>query len=335
MKKSLFVVALAAASLMAMSTAAFAETAYEETGEAVTLRLGHTQQAEHQVNITAERLAELVSERTNGEITIDIYANSTFGTAADMNAAIQSGDLEMYINATAQFAAQYEPVSVVDAWYLFENTDHLLKFFSPDCEIYVTLMDGLKEACNIDTLASIYYGARQMTANKEINSADDLVGLKMRVAADPMPSACMEALGAIPTPVAYNETYMALQQGTVDGQENPVASIQTMKFDEVQKCLALTYHQYQMLNIFLGTETEAKLTENQIAVIRECAQQAAEEHNAVAIDQEKELIEAEKDVLTVTEPDLTGFMEKCQALYGDFESVWGEGVADAIIALAE
>ena len=142
MKKSLFVVALAAASLMAMSTAAFAETAYEETGEAITLRLGHPQQAEHQVNITAERLAELVSERTNGEITIEIYANSTFGTAADMNAAVQSGDLEMYINATAQFASQYEPVSVVDAWYLFQDTDHLMKFFNPDCEVYVTLMDG-------------------------------------------------------------------------------------------------------------------------------------------------------------------------------------------------
>lgn len=190
------IVALGLAMAVAMvPTAAFAEsetegaataTAYETTGENITVRLGHTQQAEHQVNVTAERFADLVKGATDGEITIDIYPNSTFGTAQDMNAAVESGDLELYINATAQFAAQYQPVSVVDAWYMFDSTDHLFKFFSPDCQTYVDLMNGLKDACHIDTLASIYYGARQMTADTEINSVDDLKGLKMRVAADPI-----------------------------------------------------------------------------------------------------------------------------------------------------
>ncbi|MGN0974495.1 MAG: TRAP transporter substrate-binding protein DctP, partial [Gemmiger sp.] len=190
-----------------------AESASAAADEAVTLRLGHTQPTDHQVNLTAERFAELVNEYSNGSVTVEIYPNSTFGSASEMNAAVQSGDLDLYLNASAQFASQYEPITVVDAWYMFENTDHLMKFYSEDCEVYQQLCDGLKETCGIDSLAAIYYGARHMTSEEPLNTVDDLKGMKMRVASDPMPTAFFEAMGATPTPVAYNETYLALHQG--------------------------------------------------------------------------------------------------------------------------
>ena len=167
-----------AASSTATSATSTAESTAASSDEAVTLRLGHTQPTDHQVNITAERFAELVNEYSGGSVTVEVYPNSTFGSASEMNAAVQSGDLDLYVNASAQFASQYEPMTVVDAWYMFNDTDHLMKFYSPDCEVYQTLCEGLKEACNIDSLAPIYYGARHMTANTPLNSVSDLKGLK-------------------------------------------------------------------------------------------------------------------------------------------------------------
>lgn len=316
------------------SSSATAESSTQATGESITLRLGHTQPTDHQANLTAERFAELVNEYTGGTVTIEVYPNSTFGTAAEMNAAVQSGDLDLYLNASAQFASQYEPITVVDAWYMFENTDHLMKFYSDDCEVYQQLNEGLKEACGIDTLAAIYYGARHMTTETPLNTVDDLKGLKMRVASDPMPTAFFEAMGATPTPVAYNETYLALQQGVADGQENPAASILSMKFYEVQKCLNLTAHQYQMLTFYMSVASEANLSESQMDAIRKAASEAAAEHNAVAFDQEQEQIDELSQYLEIVEPDVEGFKNACAAIYPDYESTWGEGVADAIKALA-
>ena len=312
-----------AASSTATSATSTAESTAASSDEAVTLRLGHTQPTDHQVNITAERFAELVNEYSGGSVTVE------------MNAAVQSGDLDLYVNASAQFASQYEPMTVVDAWYMFNDTDHLMKFYSPDCEVYQTLCEGLKEACNIDSLAPIYYGARHMTANTPLNSVSDLKGLKMRVASDPMPTAFFEAMGATPTPVAYNETYLALQQNVADGEENPAASITSMKFYEVQKTLNLTAHQYQMLTIYMSVPSEEKLSDAQMEAVRKAATQAAEEHNAVAFNQEQEIIDALKDKIEVVTPsDLDSFKEACAAVYPQYEETWGAGVADAIKALA-
>lgn len=324
-----------AASSTATSATSTAESTAASSDEAVTLRLGHTQPTDHQVNITAERFAELVNEYSGGSVTVEVYPNSTFASASEMNAAVQSGDLDLYVNASAQFASQYEPMTVVDAWYMFNDTDHLMKFYSPDCEVYQTLCEGLKEACNIDSLAPIYYGARHMTANTPLNSVSDLKGLKMRVASDPMPTAFFEAMGATPTPVAYNETYLALQQNVADGEENPAASITSMKFYEVQKTLNLTAHQYQMLTIYMSVPSEEKLSDAQMEAVRKAAAQAAEEHNAVAFDQEQEIIDALKDKIEVVTPsDLDSFKEACAAVYPQYEETWGAGVADAIKALA-
>ena len=102
-------------------------------------------------------------------------------------------------------------------------------------------------------------------------------------------------MGATPTPVAYNETYLALQQNVADGEENPAASITSMKFYEVQKTLNLTAHQYQMLTIYMSVPSEEKLSDAQMEAVRKAATQAAEEHNAVAFDQEQEIIDALKD----------------------------------------
>ncbi|MGN0984549.1 MAG: DctP family TRAP transporter solute-binding subunit [Gemmiger sp.] len=324
----------AASSSASSEAASTSSEAAAPAEEAVTLRLGHTQPTDHLVNTTAEKFAALVNEYTNGSVTVEVYPNSTFGSAAEMNAAVQSGDLDLYFNATAQFASQYEPISVLDAWYMFEDTEHLMNFFSGESEVYQQLFDGLEEACGIDAMGSIYYGARHMTTNTPLNTVEDLSGLKMRVASDPMPTAFFEAMGASPTPVAYNETYLALQQNVADGQENPAASILSMKFFEVQKYLNLTAHQYQMLMMFISDASKDKLSDTQLEAIYKAATEAAAEHNAAAFDYEQESVTALSESLEIVEPDLTGFMDACAKVYPEYEDTWGAGVAAAIKALA-
>ena len=326
--KKLLAVLLAVVLLVAMSAMACAE-------KNVTLRLGHAQTDDHLVNKTAERFAELASAYTDGTVSIEIYPTSTFGTNAEMVSAIQIGDLDFFLSATAQFASQYEPLTVVDAWYMFENTDHLMKFYSPDCEVYQNLCEGFKNAMGVDSLGAIYYGARHMTSNKEVRTVEDLKSMKMRVASDPMPTAFFEAMGATPTPVAYNETYLALQQNVADGQENPAASILSMKFYEVQKSLILTAHQYQMFTFFMSVESEGKLSDAQMEGVRKAALEASAEHNAVAFDMEQGYIDQLREHLTVIEPEKQGFMDACASIYSQYEDTWGAGVAAAIKELAK
>ena len=300
--------------------------------EAITLRLGHTQSTEHLINASAEKFAAMVDEKTNGAVKIDIYPAETLGTNTELAEACSNGDVDFYISATGQYTARYSPFTIVEAFYMFRDLDHMLKFY--ESEAHQKLVDGLAEECKVHILADLYYGARQMTTSgKALNTADDLEGMKMRAANEPLPIAAFTQLGASPTPIAYNETYLALQQHTVDGQENPPASISAMKFYEVQDYMNLTYHQFQMLSIFMSDAAMQKLSQDQIDVIYECAKAVAEEHNPQAIEQEQGFIEEIGKNCELVEPDIESFCTKIAPMYDQFKDQWIEGMFEEIQAM--
>ena len=222
-----------------------------------------------------------------------------------------------------------------------QSTEHLLNTSAENFAALVEERSGgaihidvLAEACNVNILADLYYGARQMTTSgKALKTADDLAGLKMRAANEPLPIAAFTQLGASPTPIAYNETYLALQQHTVDGQENPPASISAMKFYEVQDYLNLTYHQFQMLSIFMSDTAMQKLNQEQIDIMYDCAKEVAKEHNTKAIEQEQEYIEEIGKYSEIVEPDIESFREKIAPMYDQFKDQWVDGMYEAIQAM--
>lgn len=304
----------------------------ESSGETVTLRLAHTQSTEHLINTSAEKFAKLVNEKSGGSIQIDVYPSETLGTNTELAEACSEGDVDLYISATGQYTSRYTPFTIVEAFYMFRDLDHMMKFYASDA--HQTLVDGLAEECNVHILADLYYGARQMTTSgKALKTADDLAGLKMRAANEPLPIAAFTQLGASPTPIAYNETYLALQQHTVDGQENPPASISAMKFYEVQDYLNLTYHQFQMLSIFMSDAAMQKLTQEQIDIMYACAKEVAEEHNTAAIEQEQGYIEEIGKFSEIVEPDIESFREKIAPMYDQFKEQWIDGMYEAIQAM--
>lgn len=311
---------------------AAAETTAKESGETITLRLAHSQSPEHLINKTAENFAKLVAEKSNGSIEVNVFPGETMGTSAEMADACSTGDVDFYIASTGQYTQRYKPFSIIEAFYMFRDRDHLFKFYESDS--FKKLSDGLAETCNVHILAPIYYGAREMTTSKvALKTPDDFAGLKMRAANEPMPIAAIQTLGGTPTPVAYNETYLALQQGVADGQENPPMSILAMKFYEVQKYLNITDHQYQMMNIFMSDGCKQKLDAEKLAVIEEAAKEAAAAHNEQAIAEEEQAIEELGTHLEIVETDKAAFIEKIQPMYEQFKGDWLEGMYEDIQAI--
>ena len=314
------------------SVATDAQSSANSAKETVVLRLAHSQSPEHLVHATAQDFAKLVEEKSAGSIRIDVFPSETMGTSAEMAEACSNGDVDFYIASTGQYTQKYKPFSIVEAFYMFRDRDHLFKFYESDQ--FKELSDGLAETCNVHILAPIYYGAREMTTSKvPLNTPDDFKGLKLRAANEPMPIAAIEALGGTPTPVAYNETYLALQQGVADGQENPPMSILSMKFYEVQKYLNITDHQYQMMNIFMSDACKQKLSEEQTAILREAAAEAADTHNKAAIANEEKALEELGTHLEIVKSDKAAFAEKVAPMHEKFKGDWIDGMLEKIQAI--
>lgn len=329
-------------SLTACSSTTTPETAAEEidgrqeeeaketlSGDKITLRLAHSQSPEHLIHATAENFAELVSEKSKGTIQIDLFPGETMGTSAEMADACSAGDVDFYIASTGQYTQRYKPFSIIEAFYMFRDREHLFKFY--ESESFEQLKAGLAENCHVHILAPVYYGVREMTTSKKpLYRPEDFKGLKMRAANEPLPIAAIEALGGTPTPVAYNETYLALQQGVADGQENPPMSILAMKFYEVQDYLNLSDHQYQMMNIFMSDACRQKVSEEQLAILTEAAEEAAKRHNEQAIEEEQAAIKELSTHLEVVETDKAAFAEMMKPMYEKFSGEWIEGMYEDI-----
>ncbi|MFT3963256.1 TRAP transporter substrate-binding protein [Propionivibrio sp.] len=204
------------------------------------MRLGHGLPEDHAVHKAVMRFAELVKERSNGEIEIKVFANGVLGGEREMLEQVQNGVLEM-TKASASpletFSADYK---VFNLPFVFRDRDHFFRVLtSPVGE---SILASSKKRGFIG-LAYYDSGARSFYAKKPINTPDDLKGLKIRVQQSPTTIKMIQALGATPTPMAWGEVYSALQTGVVDGAENNVTALTNGRHGEVCKFYAETEHQ--------------------------------------------------------------------------------------------
>lgn len=302
-----------------------------ESVESIDLRLAHSQAADHLINESAEKFVNLVKEETNGRINIKIYPAETLGTSAEMADATSTGDVDFYIASTGQYVERYKPISIIESFYIFRDTNHLFNFYKS--ETFEELKEGFLDETNVHILAPLYYGSRQMTSDDPLYTPEDFSGIKFRVANEAMPIAAIKELGGAPTPVAYNETYLGLQQGVVEAQENPPMSILSMKFYEVQDYLNITDHQYQMMNIFMGNSTKEKISESEFELLIDIANRISEEHNEKAIEEEQEAINELGNYLEIIESDKEAFAEKIKPMYDNFKDDWIDGMLEEIQAI--
>ena len=244
-----------------------AETGAATRGGSVTLQLAHSYtETQPQHRCGAQVIADEVENADVG-VTVEIFPASALGGDADRIASVVSGDIDMDIQGASALGAVYEPVSVLDAAYAFDDSDHLARFFDSDASD--DLLQGFEDETGVHTLGAWSAGMRQFTANEPIRSPDDLDGLRMRFPASPQFLMNAEALGAEATEVAYEELFLALQQGTVDGQENPITNIAASSLQDVQDYISMSNHQANSNLVIIGAEPWGELSSEQQEALTE------------------------------------------------------------------
>ena len=222
---------LAVAALIALPAAA----------QQVTIRWGDVVGGTHPSVQMIDRIAAEAKEKSGGRIVIQSFAGGQLGGSRDMIDAVANGAQQMVTEGAANFGAWVPSISVVEAPYIWRDAAHLDKAMNGP--IGGEFNDTLVKARGMRILGTTYYGTRHITTtSKEVKSPADMVGLKLRVPENDVFKAMAEAWGAKPTPMNFGELYLALKQGVVDGQENPLPTIKSGKFDEVQKYLVLSAH---------------------------------------------------------------------------------------------
>jgi tripartite ATP-independent transporter DctP family solute receptor len=252
--------------------------------------------------------AQEIEKRTSGRYHIDVFPASSLGKESDINQGLTLGTVDMIISGLS-FAARTMPRIGVGYYpYTFRSGDHLIKWAKSDA--FKGMTDEYRQKTGIQITAMTYYGTRHSTSNKPFNDCAGMKGLKMRVPDVPAYLALPKACGANPTPIAFAEVYLALQNGTVDAQENPLTTIEAKKFYEVQKAIILTGHIVDSLATQVAPHVWSKLSDADKKVFTDVTQEAAAKATDEITKHEGELVaEFKKKGLQVIEPDKKSFQD--------------------------
>ncbi|GAA1762771.1 sialic acid TRAP transporter substrate-binding protein SiaP [Kocuria aegyptia] len=259
--------------------------------DATTLRLAHVYDAGHPVEECG--VSTLNEELQGSGLQVDSFPAAQLGSEAESLEQVENGSLDMAIAGPSFLGVWHKPAEVLDAAYLIEDADHYVE--AVEGEAMQTVFDDLYEASDIKVLSSWYYGTRHVTANKEISGPEDFRGLKIRTPNAPLYLENIKAMGGTATPMALDEVYLALQQGVIDAQENPIPTIATAKFNEVQDYINLTGHMVQGVHITTGRSVYEGLSEEQRTALDSAMGAAADATRQCIEEQEQSVLEEWKN----------------------------------------
>lgn len=297
----------AAALVLAGCSSASAE---EHPGVEHMLRLSHFMEPGHPHETCG---VETLQEELEGTgIAVQSYPSAQLGGETEALEQVYTDNLEMSINGPSFLGVYHENFNVLDAGYLFDDGEALMEF--QDSEQMDELMEDFYAEAGFKVFPGWYYGIRHTTADRPVESPEDLAGLNLRTPDAPLYRVTLGAMGANPTPMALGDLYMALQQGTVDGQENPAAIIDTQSFHEVQQHLSLTGHMVQTMHLSIAGESWEALSAEQQDALEEAIDVAGEAASECVFDQEQEILEsyAEDEGFEVHEVDTEEFAQRVQ-----------------------
>ncbi|MFN3720095.1 MAG: sialic acid TRAP transporter substrate-binding protein SiaP [Rhizobium rhizophilum] len=297
MKLTLKTLLGAAAVIVASSVSAHAETV---------LKWAHVYETSEPFHTDSVWAAEEIGKRTEGRYKIDVFPASQLGKEADINQGLKLGTVDIIISGSSFAARDHNPIGVTYYPYIFRDPSHLLAYTKSD--VFKKLTAGYEEKTGNHIVAVSYYGTRHTTSNRPIAKCEDMAGLKIRVPDVPAYLAMPRACGANTTPIAFAEVYLALQNGTVEAQENPLTTIEAKKFYEVQKNIVLTGHIVDHLNTVVSKTRWASLSDEDKTIFTEVMLEAAARTTKTIEAREMALVDEFKAKgITVTEVDKADF----------------------------
>jgi tripartite ATP-independent transporter DctP family solute receptor len=294
-------------------------------------KLGHAVAPDHPYHLGAVKFAELVAQRSRNRAKIDVHPSAQLGGERDMVEGLQLGTVDLVVTSTGPVGGFVPKMFVVDLPFLFESRDHAYKVL--DGPIGKELLGALS-AKGIKGLAFWENGFRNITnSTRPVEKPEDLKGIKIRTMENKIHLASFKAWGASPTPMAFQEVYTALQQKTIDAQENPIAIIYTAKFHEVQKYLSLTGHFYSPALLLMAEKAYNGLPKEIQKVFEDAAVACASyERNLLRDTEQRQLEELTAKGMQVITPLKKPFRDAAEAVYRDFEAQFGKEMLDRIRA---
>lgn len=271
---------------------------------------------------------EALQDISGGEMSLKLFPSSTLGDFKAMVAQTQAGELDLVMTGYPDMSYIIPELKLIGAPYVVSDFSHLKDLIAGE---FGQKMDAAFTAQGVKVLDVWYLGTRHTTSNRPINSLEDMKGLRLRTPNVPFLIAYAENTGASPAPVAFAEVYLALQTNQVDAEENPLPTIEAMKFYEVQDYIALTGHFVASSAIQVGTQTWDSLSDQEKAWLQEAIAKGGEVANKIVMDKEESLIaEFEAKGLTITRPDTGPFRDAMQPYYDELEAEFGEGSISAL-----
>ncbi len=297
--------ALLAVAALCWTTAGYAATE---------LKLGHFGSENHPSQVAAKQFADNVAKRTNGEIKIALYPNNALGSPPEVLEQVVLGAVDMSLSGQDQIAKHVRLFDAVSIPFSIDGYDHMDRILDGPFKEWAA---PEVEKVGLVYLSSWEWGFRQITNSKRpILTPDDVVGLKIRTPPAMSYQAAIEALGGNVQTISFSELVMAMRQGVVDGQENPISVIYDLKLYEVQPYITIVNYLYSSMTHVVNKGVWDKLTPEQQQIIREESDSARLLMRKLVRDEEQKQMEDMKSKgVQIDSPDLKPFAAKMQPAY--------------------
>src|SRR5258707_50336 len=237
------------------------------------LKWAHVYEISEPYHTQALWAADEIKKRTNGKYEIQVFPASQLGNENQINEGLGLGTVDMIYTGASFAGAIHKPIAITGAPFVLRDFDHWKAY--RESTLFRDIAKGYEDKTKHKVIALTYYGQRMVTANKEIKKPEDMKGMKLRVPPAPLFLMFTKSVGANATPIAFAEVYLALQQGTVDGQENPLPTIMAKKFYEVQSHIMLTGHITESLVTIVGSHVWSKLSDADKKIFEEVLKEAS------------------------------------------------------------
>lgn len=275
---------------------------------------------------------EELARRTDNRWTIEVFPASSLGKEVDINEGLGLGTVDIIYTGQLFAGRSYGPLAIGGAPFMFRDFAHWDAYRNSD--LFAEVSEGYRAATGNQIVSLTYYGLRHVTSKVPYLKPDDMKGVKIRVPDAPLYKMFPEAVGANPTPIAFAEVYLALQQGVVDAQENPLPTIQAKKFYEPNPHINLTGHITDALLTIIGGPAEAKLSAEDLATLKAVLREAAAGATQDIIKSEAALVQWFKDQgVQVHEVDREAFRAATVPAHNGPAATWPREVYDRLQAL--
>lgn len=298
----------------------------DASGDKLVLRLGHVVADESSLDQGMDALADLIKERSNGAIEVELYPNSTLGDNTALAEQLQFGSLEMAVPSIAAVSGFSRATAIFDMPFLFKNNAAAEEALDGELGDYVA---AALEESGFHVLGYFTQGLRHLTCNVEARDPSDMKGVKIRTMDSKYHMMCWNSYGASATPMAFSEVYTALQQHTIDAEENPYTNIVTSRFYEVQKYVVETGHIYDVCPLLFSKILWDKLTPEQQNLIQDCVNEALPIERQIVetnTESERQIVteSGNTEIIELTDAERQAFRDAASPCYEDYQANYGD-----------